>query len=53
MKVEVDVLGSPSLIVLMVSMDVKQNWKKLRAQELYASRGGRPDELWPVRPLWA
>ena len=26
MKIEVDVLGSPSLIVLMVSMDVKQHW---------------------------
>ena len=42
-KVEVDVLGSPSHIVLMVSMDVKQHWKKLRAQELYESRGGRPE----------
>ena len=28
MKVEVDVLGSPSLTVLMVSVDVKQHWKK-------------------------
>ena len=28
MKVEVDVLGSPSLIVLMVSVDVKQHLKK-------------------------
>ena len=36
MKVEVDVLGSPSLIVLMVSVDVK-----LRAQGLCESRGGR------------
>ena len=27
MKVEVAVLGSPSLIVLMVSMDVKQHLK--------------------------
>ena len=29
MKVEVDVLGSPSLIVLMVSVDVKQHWTEL------------------------
>ena len=28
MKVEVDVLGSPSLIVLMVCVDVKQQLKK-------------------------
>ena len=35
MKVELDVLGSPSLISLMVSMDVK-------AQELFESRGGHP-----------
>ena len=28
MKVEVDVLGFPSLIVLMVSVDVKQHLKK-------------------------
>ena len=28
MKVEVAVLGSPSLIVLMVSVDVKQHQKK-------------------------
>ena len=28
MKVEVAVLGSPSLIVFMVSVDVKQHWKK-------------------------
>ena len=27
-KVEVDVLGSPSLIVLMVSVDVKQHSKR-------------------------
>ena len=42
MKVEVAVLGSPSLIVLMVSMDVKQHLKKLRAQELCESQSGRP-----------
>ena len=45
MKVEVAVLGSPSLISLMVSVDVKQHLKeiaKIRAQELCESRGGRP-----------
>ena len=40
MKVEVGVLGSPSLIVLMVSVDVKQHLKENdRAQELCDSRG--------------
>ena len=29
MKVEVAVRGSPSLIVLMVSVEVKQHWTKL------------------------
>ena len=50
MKVEVVILGSPSLIVHMVSVDVKQQLKKKkrrknwsnRAQELCESRGGRP-----------
>ena len=28
MKVEVDVLGSPSLISLMISVDVKQHWNE-------------------------
>ena len=47
MKVEVAVLGSPSLIVRTVSVDVKQHFKKKRkkhhrAQELYEGRGGRP-----------
>ena len=46
MKVEVDVLGSLSLIVPMVSVDLKQHFKKktseFRAQELCESRGGRP-----------
>ena len=37
MKVEVAVMGSPSLIVLMVSVDVKP----FRAQDLCESRGGR------------
>ena len=40
MKVEVDVLGSPSLIVRTVSVTVKQH-NTLRAQELCESRGGR------------
>ena len=37
------VLGSPSLILLMVSVDVKaiSNGKILRGQELRESRGGR------------
>ena len=45
MKVEVDVLGSPFLIVRTVSVDVKQHRKRpydLRAQELCENRGGRP-----------
>ena len=32
-KVEVDILGSPSLIVLMVSVDVKQHGQYSKAQE--------------------
>ena len=42
MKVKLDVLGSPSLtvIVLVVSVDVKQHCT--RVQELCESRGGRP-----------
>ena len=43
MKVEVDVLGSLSLIALMVSVDVKQHWTRIhRDQELCESLGGRP-----------
>ena len=44
MKVEVAVLGSPSLTVLMVSVDVKQHLTSLtfKVQELCESRGGRP-----------
>ena len=42
MKVGVDVLGSPTLTVRMVSVDVKQHWTALRAQELREVRGGRP-----------
>ena len=30
MKVEMAVLGSPSLVNLMVSLDVKQHWNKLQ-----------------------
>ena len=43
-KVEVDVLGSPSLMVLTVSVDVTEatfNSWPFRAQELCESRGGR------------
>ena len=50
MKVEVEILGSPSLIVLMVSVDVEQHLKKLRAQELCESRGGRPGLPVPNSP---
>ena len=46
MKVEVAILGSPSLIVLIVSVDVKQ----LRAQQLCESRGGRPGFPVPNKP---
>ena len=43
MKVEVAVQGSPSLIVRMVSVDVKQHWTGIhRDQELCESLGGRP-----------
>ena len=45
-KIEVDVQGSPSLMVFMVSVDVERNLKKIygifRAQELCGSRGGHP-----------
>ena len=40
-KVEVAVLGSPSIINLMVSVDVKQ-YLKIRVRGLCESRGGRP-----------
>ena len=54
MKVEVAVLGSPSLIVLMVSVDVKQHKTRtaleFRVQELCESRGGRPGLPVPNSP---
>ena len=53
MKVEVGVLDFPSLIALMVLVDVKQNLKKksgARAQELCESRGGRPGLPVPNSP---
>ena len=49
MKVEVAVLGSPSLTVLTVSVDVKQHLKK-KAQELCESGGGRPGLHVPNSP---
>ena len=48
MKVEVAVLGSPSLKVLMDYVDVKQHDR--RAQELCESRGGRPGLPVPKSP---
>ena len=53
MEVEVAVLGSPSLIVPTVSVDVKQhnrNGTVSRAQELCESRGGRPGLPVPIEP---
>ena len=43
MKVEVAVLGSPSLIVLMVSVDVKHNNTETKAQ----SSGAVCESRWP------
>ena len=53
-KVEVDVLGSPSLIVRTVSVDVSKAALKNRAQELCENRGGRPGlpSLISLRFLW-
>ena len=50
-KVEVTVLGSPSLIILMVSVDVKQHstWNS-DTQELCESRGDRPGLPVPNNP---
>ena len=42
MKVEVAVLGPPSLISLVVSVDVKQHWKKRKKKE---KKGG----LWSLQ----
>ena len=52
MKVEVDALGSPSLIVRTVSVDVKQHYTCTfyRVQELRESRGGRPGLPVPNSP---
>ena len=53
MKVEVGILDFPTLIALMVPVDVKQNLKKLsgaRTQELCESRGGRPGLPAPNSP---
>ena len=41
-KVEVAVLVYPSLIFLMVSVDINITERESRAQELCESRGGRP-----------
>ena len=52
-KVEVAVLGSPSLIIRTVSVDVKQHWTRsqnFRAQELCKSRGGCPGLPVPNNP---
>ena len=51
MKVEVDVLGSPSLIVRTVSVDEKQHYtSQNKTQELCESRGGRPGLHIPKSP---
>ena len=52
-KVKVAILGSPSLTVLMVSVDIKQHWTKcrdFRAQEVCESQSGRPGLHIPNRP---
>ena len=48
LKIEGTVLGSPSLISLMVSVAVKHHGRK--AQELCESRGGRPGLPVPNKP---
>ena len=56
MKVEVAVLDSPSLISLMVFVDVKHHIYllteniRVRGQELCESRGGRPGLPVPNKP---
>ena len=59
MKVEVAVLGTPSLIVLMISVDVSNielTWLIFRAQKLWERRSGRPRLRIPNSPhglaLW-
>ena len=49
MKLEVAVLGSPPLIVLMVSEDVKYSIRG-RTRELCESRGSRPGLPIPNKP---
>ena len=52
MKVEAAVLGSPSLIVLTVSVDVNNTERvsAFRGRELCESRGGRPGLPVPNSP---
>ena len=53
MKVKVDVLGSPSLIIPMVPVDVKNielELARVRAQKLCGNRGGRPGLPVPNSP---
>ena len=49
MKVEVAVVGSPSLISLMVSVDVKQ-YRNEKLCRMCESRGGRPGLPVPNKP---
>ena len=50
MKVEVAILGSPSLIILKVSVEIKQHRTSVTAQELCESGGGRPGLPVPDNP---
>ena len=47
-KAEVAVLVYPSLVFLMVSVDINITERERRAQELCESRGGRPAPPLPV-----
>ena len=51
-EVEVAALGSPSLISLMISVDVKQHWTELAqtVHQLCESRGGRTGLPVPNNP---
>ena len=49
-NVELTVLGSLALIVLVVSLDVKQRVEDFRDQKLCESRGGRPGLPVPNNP---